>query len=257
VRILVTNDDGVDAPGVATVGHALRSDGHDVLVAAPLRDWSGTGAALGPVHVDGRIRYRRLGVGVVGVDGPPALAVVVGCLGAFGPRPDLVVSGINAGPNLGQAVLHSGTVGAALTALSFGVSALAVSVALPACRYDGAALVACALATKAARRRSPAVLNVNVPDCDPAEWRGVRLARLARAGVVEARVAEHERGMLQLTFQPALAVEPETDVALLHDGWVTATPLTGVGQDSHAGWEPVEHSLRGPGPLAPLTAAVH
>lgn len=251
MRILVTNDDGVGAPGVQALGLALRDDGHDVVVAAPLADWSGTGAALGPVHIDGRIRYRRLGAGVLGVDGPPALAVVVGCLGAFGPPPDAVVSGINSGPNLGQAVLHSGTVGAALTALSFGVPALAISVARPADGYDAAASVACALVAKTARRRRPAVLNVNVPEGDPDQWRGVRLARLAEAGVVEARVAEHERGELRLSFRPALDPGPDTDVALLAEGWVTATPLTGLGQDAHAGWEPVEHGRR------LLTAAVH
>lgn len=258
MRILVTNDDGVRAPGLASVARALRGDGHTVVVAAPLTDWSGMGAALGPVHVNGCVDYERLeidglaGCEVVGVDGPPALAVVLGCLRAFGPRPDLVVSGINAGPNVGHAVLHSGTVGAALTALSFGVPGLAISVAAPSRGYHGAAGLARSLAAKAVRRGAPAVLNVNAPDWPTPEWRGVRLASLAQAGLIEARVAEAGlaeagSGSVRLWLAPAETddadgpgVEADTDLALLTDGWVTVTPLTGIGQDAHAGYVGVE-----------------
>lgn len=233
MRILLTNDDGVFAPGLGALAAALATAGHDVFVVAPLTDWSGMGAALGPVHVTGRIGYERVSIPelpagsiVVGVDGPPALAVLGACLGGFGDKPDLVVSGINSGANVGQAVLHSGTVGAALTALSFDVPALAVSLDLgspPA--YGTAAEVAVGLAPRLPGLGRPVVLNVNVPNVLPGRARGLRMATLAKAGVVQAHVRETEDEALQLTLPTTGSVDPGSDLALLAEGWITLTAL--------------------------------
>ena len=98
-------------------------------------DHSGAGAAVGPVYERESIPYEAVeipglaGVPTFGIDGPPALAVIVACIEGFGPRPDLVVSGINHGVNAGRSALHSGTVGATLTGAQFGVRGLAVSIA--------------------------------------------------------------------------------------------------------------------------------
>lgn len=134
MNVLVTNDDGVDSPGLHALARALVDDGHDVIVVAPDREMSGSGAALGQVHLDGGIDARRVdlprldGVRAYAVAGPPGLCVLAARLGGFGRPPDVVVSGINPGCNTGRAVLHSGTVGAALTAANFGCRALAVSI---------------------------------------------------------------------------------------------------------------------------------
>ncbi len=134
MKVLVTNDDGVESAGLHALVRALVDDGRDVVVAAPDRDMSGSGAAIGRIHVDEHIDAERVelpglpGVPAYAVDGPPGLCVLAARLGGFGDPPDMVVSGINPGCNTGRAVLHSGTVGAALTAANFGVRGLAVSI---------------------------------------------------------------------------------------------------------------------------------
>ena len=117
MRICVTNDDGVGTTGITTLARALRDDGHDVLVVAPKDERSGAGTALGRVVGGDVVSWHRTdadGVEVFALDAPPAMCVLAAMEGIAGARPDLVVSGINHGPNLGFAVLHSGTVGAAL-----------------------------------------------------------------------------------------------------------------------------------------------
>src|SRR5579859_3853701 len=132
VRILVTNDDGVDSVGLHVLARALRPLG-TVVVAAPDREYSGAGAGLGPLHLLQPEIHR---IDLDGVDdawavtGPPALCVMFARLGAFGPPLDLVVAGINPGANVGRAVYHSGTVGAALTARAGGMTGVAVSQAV-------------------------------------------------------------------------------------------------------------------------------
>jgi 5'-nucleotidase len=134
MRVLVTNDDGVASPGLHALARALVDDGFDVIVVAPDREMSGSAAAIGQVHVNEGIDAERVdlprldGVPAYAVAGPPGLCVVTARLGGFGDPPDLVVSGINPGCNTGRAVLHSGTVGAALTAANFGCRGLAVSI---------------------------------------------------------------------------------------------------------------------------------
>jgi 5'-nucleotidase len=132
--VLVTNDDGVESAGLHALVRALVDAGHDVLVVAPASDMSGSGAAIGSIHLDQHIDAEKVelpglaGVPAYAVDGPPGLCVLAARLGGFGDRPELVVSGINPGCNTGRAVLHSGTVGAALTAANFGGRGLAVSI---------------------------------------------------------------------------------------------------------------------------------
>ncbi len=134
MRILVTNDDGVRAPGIGALARVAADSDHDIVVVAPMVDYSGAGAAVGPVHSRDGVDYETYeidglaGVPTYGIDGPPALAVILACVGGFGARPDLVVSGINHGVNVGRSALHSGTVGAALTAAHFGLRCLAVSI---------------------------------------------------------------------------------------------------------------------------------
>jgi len=251
MRILVTNDDGVHAPGLAALARAFADAGHDVFVVAPFSEASGAGAGVGPLHVmGGGIHIEAVappgleGIKVLGAEALPALIVIAACLGAFGPPPELVASGINPGRNVGRAVLHSGTVGAALTSVHFGLKGLATSIqagAAPSAfesasgghqHYETAATLAVALAAHLQRAPARTVLNLNVPNVPLGELRGVRRARLATTGLI--RAASSEQGgpevRLDLGFREP-ASDDESDEALTGLGWAVVTPLASVTED--------------------------
>lgn len=261
-RILVTNDDGVDAPGIAALARALDRAGYDVLVAAPLDDRSGSGAAIGDLQPGGSIRTerRRLPglehIEVHGVEGPPALAVLAARLGGFGAAPDLVVSGINPGNNTGRATLHSGTVGAALTGANLGVSGLAVSVGwAQAPHFDTAGHVAVAALGWLVDAPTRTVLNLNVPDVALADLRGVRWAELAPFGTVRAALASSGDGALEIELREhGVVLPPDSDTALVGAGYAAVTPIVGI----RAGeWLPVAAAIErrlAARPIAPTAA---
>jgi 5'-nucleotidase len=169
-------------------------------------------------------------VPVFGVDAPPALIVLVSRLGAFGPSPNLVVSGINPGPNTGRALMHSGTVGAALTAANLGLSALAASIEIGDPMYWDTAAGLAGLAVDwllGAPERT--VVNLNVPNRPRDELAGVRWARLAPFGTVRTAVAGAGEGRLQIEFRPTdVELDPDTDTALLGAGYATVTTVVGI-----------------------------
>lgn len=114
-RVLVADDDGFASPGIAVLAAAVADAGHDVVVACPDDDHSGSGASPGPMHPDEHIDVRQVALAdgdLVAnvVDGPPAVCVIAGALGGFGDPPDLIVSGNDPGLNTGWATLHPGTV---------------------------------------------------------------------------------------------------------------------------------------------------
>jgi len=195
LRILVTNDDGVRAPGIAALAGAAHHTGHEVVVVAPLVDYSGAGAAVGPVHSRDGVDYEShviedLDVPAYGIDGPPALAVILACVGGFGPRPDMVLSGINHGINVGRSAMHSGTVGAALTGAHFGLPCLAVSIRFgnEPVPWGTPATLAASLVPLLADSPAGTVLNLNVPNLPLEEVRGVRQGRLGRGGSIRSAV---------------------------------------------------------------------
>lgn len=260
MRLLVTNDDGVRAPGIAALAGAAAATGHDVIVVAPQVDYSGAGAAVGPVHSRGGIDYTGhvlaglKDVPAFGIDGPPALAVILACVGGFGPRPDLVLSGINHGVNVGRSALHSGTIGAALTAAHFGLPALAVSLRYgpDPVPWETPAALAAALVPVVGAAPASTVLSLNVPDVPLSELRGVRSGRLGRSGTIRSAVHEGtssdldgeagahphvslpslEGGTLRLDLTPPATSAPpddvSTDAALVANGFASITALTGV-----------------------------
>jgi len=128
-KILVTNDDGIESIGLHALARAVAEVG-DVTIVAPDSEYSGAGAAIGPLHLTDTV-IRRTAVDGVDrawtVNGPPGLCVFYARMGAFEFTPDLIVSGINPGANLGRAVYHSGTIGAALTGRNGGIPGIAVS----------------------------------------------------------------------------------------------------------------------------------
>lgn len=233
-RVLVTNDDGVHAPGILALAAALADDGHDVVVAAPLDDRSGSGAALGPGHATG-VRTERLelaglrGVPVHGLDGPPGMCVMAAHLGAFGDRPDIVASGINLGGNTGRSILFSGTVGAALAAVNFGIRGVAVSQALADPWHIGTGAAFGAAAVRwALGQPGGSVLNVNVPNLEVADVRGIRSGRLAPFGVVRTVLEGEVDGHLQLVLRETEdELDPDTDTMLVNAGYVSVNALVG------------------------------
>ncbi len=236
MRILITNDDGYQSGGIGVLAAAVAAAGHDVVVVAPDRDQSGCGAGIGQWHMDEHIDVQDVelqdapGVRAVAVRGTPALAVFAANLGAFGLRPELVVSGINPGLNTGRATLHSGTVGAALTAANLGLSGLAVSQDYgDPMRWATAADLAVDAIGWLAEAPDRTVLNLNVPNTDPAAVKGIRWATLAPFGSVRAAIADSEDGRLQMEFREVEEELPtDSDTALVFAGYAAVSSLVGI-----------------------------
>ncbi|MDE0194144.1 MAG: 5'/3'-nucleotidase SurE, partial [bacterium] len=196
MRVLITNDDGIDAPGLAVLARRAVEAGHDVFVLAPLQEMSGSGASMGSLALHHPIEVRPWtiptlnGVPAHAAAATPAACAILGCLGAVGPPPDLVLSGINHGFNVGRSALHSGTVGAAITAAAWGAKGLAVSTAWAdgEVHWETAASVALDLSGWFMDADDLRALNVNVPDVPRGELRGVRWATLAPVGAIRSAI---------------------------------------------------------------------
>jgi 5'-nucleotidase len=212
VRILVTNDDGIEAPGLHHLARAMTAHG-DVVVVAPDREFSGAGAAIGAIweftpHVT---RHDIDGVPEAwAVNGPPALCVMYARLGAFGAGFDLVVSGINPGANVGRSVYHSGTIGACLSGRNGGWSGVAVSQASSGWGVEGQAFhdaiarqkwhVAADVASAFVGGllvdppHEPVVVNINVPDVELDEidgWSVTTVGQLPPRAMSKATLVPH------------------------------------------------------------------
>ena len=242
MRILATNDDGYDAPGLTAVASALIDAGHDVVVSAPSAERSGSGSSLGTIE-DGStivVTETRLpalgGTAVFALDCPPALATIAFCSGAFGPPPDLVVSGINEGHNTGRSILFSSTVGAVLAAQVAGVSGLAISCGFaPDHRYDTAARVASLLVDWVAETEDRSLtLNVNVPDVDFADLKGLRVCPLGSKSMFTLRVSRSTGGLLLNRESRRSGPDDGTDTACVAEGFVSVTALRSVADDDGA-----------------------
>jgi 5'-nucleotidase len=252
-RILLTNDDGVESPGLAALACGLASHGHDVLVVAPESDRSGASASIGRLTERGPITIRSLVLESGGppvearaVDASPGLIALAAVLGGFGPPPDFVLSGANLGPNTGHSILHSGTVGAVLTAQNFGVSGMAVSMDEPDPDPAGTGVAGfgaergrrwcldsmCAVAVPVfewlCEAPRPTALNLNVPAADVGTMGELRWAPLDQFGTVRVSVESTTAG-LQFEFREgATDVDPDSDTALLAAGHPTLTSLAGL-----------------------------
>jgi 5'-nucleotidase len=244
MRALITNDDGVASEGIRTLAACAHLAGLDVTVAAPSWDTSGASASLTAVEKDGRVLVARQpahgwgDVQAFGVEAAPAYIVRAGVHGAFGPPPDIVLSGVNSGPNTGHAVLHSGTVGAAMTASTFGRPAAAFSLDNDGSRpanWETAATVIQSVLSWLIDNPRQIVLNVNIPDVPPDRLQGLVEARLSNFGAVQTNVTEIGEGYVKLEYREMAAeADPGTDVALLDEGYACFTPLTVVCENAGA-----------------------
>jgi 5'-nucleotidase len=243
LRCLITNDDGIDSPGLHALATVAVQAGFDVVVAAPASNASGASASITALTDGARIvikSHRLPGLedgSVYGVEASPAFIALTATRGAFGDPPDLVLSGINHGPNTGQAILHSGTVGAALTAAAQGITAMAVSLGIGAGeqQWDTAAQYAADMLPGLVRLPAGTAVNLNVPNVEAAAVRGLRRAPLAGFGAVQTHIGERDAGYFTVQVSEIDASgEPDSDAALLADGWATLTALHPVCADCDA-----------------------
>jgi 5'-nucleotidase len=224
--ILISNDDGYDAPGLRAMAEGLAGLGR-VVVVAPDREQSGAAHALTLNHP---LRVHRIREDHYRVEGTPTDCVNLGIFHLLkGQRPDLVVSGINCGYNLGDDVTYSGTVAAALEGLLLEVPSFAVSLSSQAPQdYGPAADVARTVATTVLERGLPAdtLLNINVP---PVAHRGMRITRQGRRlyseGVVERTDPQGRTYYWIGGPPPTWRPDPLSDFAAVQRGEVSVTPL--------------------------------
>ncbi|WP_273822801.1 MULTISPECIES: 5'/3'-nucleotidase SurE [Pseudomonas] len=233
-RVLLTNDDGIDAPGLKVLERIAGRIAREVWVVAPLLDQSGTSSAI---SLHRPLRLSSHGVRRMAVDGTPSdcVAMALGHLLTH-PLPDIVLSGINRGANLGNETAFSGTVGAAMTGLLFGVPSIALSQAF----VDGAAMPwGCAQDQGAQILRQivsmkwprDVCLNVNFPVVMAGQTPPISITRQGRGALRGVRVVSGQdpRGQefhwLQLHRESA-SDEEDSDTKALQDGHVTVTPLS-------------------------------
>jgi len=228
MRILLSNDDGYQAPGLSALAAALR-DIAEITVVAPDRDRSGASNSL---TLDAPIRARVMENGFICVNGTPTDCVHLAITGLLDHEPDMVVAGINAGANLGDDVLYSGTVAAATEGRFLGFPTMAVSSASHnPLHLDAAARVARELVERLrARPLSPdTIINVNVPDLAYEELRGLRATRLGHRHKAEPVVRMVDpRGHSVYWVGPAGPEQdagPGTDFDAVRNGYVSVTPL--------------------------------
>lgn len=233
MKILLTNDDGIDAPGIKALWNSLK-DVANLVVAAPARQQSATSHSITVFHPiwvteqsfdDARISGWRIG-------GTPADSVKIALDSLMDDKPDLVVSGINHGPNLGTDVLYSGTVSAAVEGAMHGIPAIAVSLATDdEPDFSTAAAFCRQLVSQALEQKLPrfTLLNVNVPPLPQNDISGVAITKL---GVIEyenafdKRIDPRGRTYYWMAGTPmATPNSSDTDVYAIQNGNISVTPI--------------------------------
>ncbi len=262
MRLLLTNDDGIDSVGLHVLAEAMKPLG-EVIIVAPDREYSGAGAAIGALWLT-RPEVHQIKLdgfdNVWTVSGPPALCVFFARLGAFGPPPDLIVSGINPGANVGRSVYHSGTIGAALTAPNGGISGVAVSQsvtgfgaegqgwddAIANQKWDSAAAIAAeaVAAIIDSPPSQPSVLNINVPNLDiedigPRRWTtvGSKPPRAMSTAVLEPKIGHEGSFYVDMKFGEEAPQSNGTDVGAIMAVEVSLTwlgPIQAIEEDTGA-----------------------
>jgi 5'-nucleotidase len=228
MNILISNDDGYQANGIEVLATALAEIAA-IHVVAPDRDRSGASNSL---TLDTPVRAKQAANGFTFVDGTPTDCVHLAITGLLEQEPDMVVAGINAGANLGDDVLYSGTVAAAMEGRFLGFPAIAVSLVTERpTHFETAARVTVDLVSRVRAGTLPAdtILNVNVPDVPWDELKGVQATRLGHRHKSEPVVAMQDpRGRPVYWVGPAGTEQdagPGTDFHAVHSGYVSVTPL--------------------------------
>lgn len=268
MRILVTNDDGIDSVGLHVLARAMREFG-EVVVVAPDQEYSGASAAIGALHIMQPEIHRRQVAGIDdawAVSGPPALCVFLARFGTFGDPFDLVVSGINPGANVGRSVYHSGTIGAAITARNSGISGIAVSQSVTGFGVEGqgwddavkgqkwhsAAEVAATVVRGflVDKPTEPVVINVNVPNLETADmkgWRrtpvGMGVPRAVVTATLVPKEGHKDSFRIEMSYGEPVVLPAETDGGAVENGEVSITYLGRLDDVAHHGSNAVHDGL--------------
>lgn len=228
MRILISNDDGYQAPGIRALAEALAELG-DITVVAPDRDRSGASNSL---TLDYPIRATRMPDGFIRIDGTPTDCVHLAITGLLDEEPDIVVSGVNAGANMGDDVLYSGTVAAAMEGRFLGLPAIAVSMVGHAPQnFATGARVARELVLRLRRDPLPAdtILNVNVPDLPYDELAGFEATRLGHRHKSEPVIKQEDPRHRPIYWVGPAGAEqdagPGTDFHAVRRCFVSVTPI--------------------------------
>jgi 5'-nucleotidase len=231
MHVLIANDDGLHAPGIRLLSEQLAAECERVTIVAPDRDRSGASNSL---TLDRPIRVEKRREGVFKVYGTPTDCVHIAITGLLGDEPDMVVSGINAGANLGDDVLYSGTVAAAMEGRFLGLPAMAVSLVYAdgePKHYESGARAAQLLMRQLTEKPLPAdtILNVNVPDMPWSEIRGFETTRLGHRHRSEDVIPIRDpRDRQFFWIGPAGGEQdngPGTDFHAVRNRWVSVTPI--------------------------------
>ncbi len=229
MRILISNDDGYFAPGIAVLAATLKSQGHEVTVVAPERDRSGASNSL---TLDRPLMVRQSSSGFTYVNGTPTDCVHLAVTGLLPILPDMVISGINHGANMGDDTVYSGTVAAATEGFLLGIPSIAVSLAnIQSENFQSAADFVADLVRRFSAQPFPehVLLNVNVPDIAAEALSGVEVTRLGRRHKAQDTVKTiNPRNQTMYWVGAAGAAQdagPGTDFYAVSQGKISVTPL--------------------------------
>lgn len=232
MKILLSNDDGVHAIGIQILAHTLIQAGHDVVVVAPDRNRSGASNSL---SLDRPLKIDKLAPNVFSIAGSPSDCVYLALHQILEDKPDAIISGVNHGPNLGDDVLYSGTVAAAMEGRSLGVPVIACSLAYKSNdrekHFETAAQTVVSILNTSADKKWPnkTILNVNVPNSSISSLQGTQVTRLGHRHPAGAPIETKDPKGISHYWLAAVA-EPKdedagTDFYAISQGCVSITPL--------------------------------
>ncbi len=234
-RILLSNDDGFDAPGLKVLARIARTLSDDVWICAPAQEQSAASRAL---SIREPLRVSKRGPKSFAIGGTPTDSVMMGILNLIeGKRPDLVLSGVNKGQNLAEHITLSGTIAAAIQGMELGVPSVALSQTYPftensIIHWETAEQFAPQILQSLFAAKWPAdvLMNINFPDCPPDEVRGVEATRMGRRDQDQLEVHERTdpggRSYYWLGFNGRLSSPPEgTDLQAIYAKRISVTPL--------------------------------
>ena len=235
MKILITNDDGIRADGLIALTQAVRELG-DVVVVAPETQQSAVSHSITlhkPLRCNDENKFPVVGVRAFSTNGTPTDSVLLGIHAVFGEKPDVILSGINAGPNLGFDVTYSGTVAGAMEGVVAKVPSISVSMgAFENLRYDECAEFVKDLVKVVGSGVFPSdvLLNVNYPNIPVEELKGIAITKLGRRwydDVLHKRVDPRGREYYWITGKSVTSSrEPGTDASEMDNGYISITPLT-------------------------------
>lgn len=230
MKLLMSNDDGVNAPGLEALHQTLSTQFNDITVVAPDRNCSGASNSLTLVNP---LRVSQSANGFLAVNGTPTDCVHVGINQLMQDKPALVITGINNGANMGDDVIYSGTVAAATEGRHLGMPAIAVSLAgKDENHYQTAAAVALKIVKQLAKHPLPAdqILNINVPDVPLDELKGIKVTRLGRRHQADSMSRQTDPWGREIYWYGPLGKErdaaEDTDFYAVANGYASVTPLT-------------------------------